>query len=122
MPATILPPTELFLLHEVNSTRSRWSHHYFENENYGKIPDSTCYEAYLIFPCTTSNAAWSLEDQEWRSAPSNLTKEIKKLVYTSTHNLLGEFGVDIMEIYSPPTERSMENRRRVGPHHRLQLL
>ena len=50
VPATILPllgrPTKLFfLLHETNSTRPRWSHHYFKNEDYGKITDSTCYEA-----------------------------------------------------------------------------
>ena len=99
-------PSELYLLHDENSSQ-KWM-----KVDLRRPKDFTNYRynhAYWVFPCNYSNSYWAMEDDEWPQPTKEIPKQVKTLIYATTKT---KYGVDVMEIYSPP--RVTEKAEKVG--------
>ncbi|CAJ1416610.1 unnamed protein product [Effrenium voratum] len=99
-------PSELYLLHDENSSQ-KWM-----KVDLRRPEDFTNYRynhAYWVFPCNYSNSYWAMEDDEWPQPTKEIPKQVKTLIYATTKT---KYGVDVMEIYSPP--RVTEKAEKVG--------
>lgn len=67
------------------------------------------------FPLNSSNGNLGTEDLEWNLKPKSLPRGVKVFLQSSVQH---HFGVDIMEVYSPPRvtlEAELQNNRSIEP-------
>ena len=74
-----------------------------------------------VYPLNSCNANWFAEDLEWSQRPHGIPKAVKAFLRTSVNH---HFGVDVMEIFSPPRvtkEAELQNRAGHQPTWRVGL-